>query len=280
MAELHGKVAVVTGGASGIGAATCALLAERGARVVVTDIDDARGEAVAAALGEHGVYLHTDVTREDHIAAAVEAATERFGRLDAMVNNAGRVGAWTYLEDTTVDEWDASFAVLARSAFLGTKHAARVMREQGFGAVVNVSSVAGVRTGFGPHPYGAAKAAVLQMTRSAARELAEFHVRVNAVTPGGVATRIVGHGAGLDGDALDASVAGVRKGLATFQPIPRAGEGADIAGAIAYLVSDDASFVTGQNIVVDGGLTLGKAWPGNYRAEADAVSARSVTDIV
>ncbi|MGW0174308.1 glucose 1-dehydrogenase [Rhodococcus sp. NPDC003322] len=270
MAELHGKVAVVTGGASGIGAATCALLAERGARVVVTDIDDARGAAVAAALGEHGVYLHTDVTREDDIAAAVRAATERFGRLDAMVNNAGRVGAWTYLEDTTVDEWDASFAVLARSAFLGTKHAALVMREQGFGAVVNVSSVAGVRTGFGPHPYGAAKAAVLQMTRSAARELAEFHVRVNAVTPGGVATRIVGHGAGLDGDALDASVAGVRKGLASFQPIPRAGEGEDIAGAIAYLVSDDATFVTGQNIVVDGGLTLGKAWPGNYRAEADA----------
>ncbi|RZL83819.1 MAG: glucose 1-dehydrogenase [Rhodococcus sp. (in: high G+C Gram-positive bacteria)] len=269
MAELHGKVAVVTGGASGIGAATCALLAERGARVVVTDIDDERGEAVAAALGEHGVYLHTDVTSEEDVAAAVRTATERFGRLDAMVNNAGRVGAWTYVADTTVDEWDSSFAVLARSAFLGTKHAARVMREQGFGTVVNVSSVAGVRTGFGPHPYGAAKAAVLQMTRSAARELAEFHVRVNAVTPGGVATRIVGHGAGLDGGALDASVDKVRQGLASFQPIPRAGEGEDIARAIAYLVSDDATFVTGQNIVVDGGLTLGKAWPGNYRAEAD-----------
>lgn len=188
MTELHGKVAVVTGGASGIGAATCALLAERGARVVVTDIDDERGEAVAAALGEHGVYLHTDVTREEDVAAAIRTATERFGRLDAMVNNAGRVGAWTYVADTTVDEWDSSFAMLARSAFLGTKHAAGVMREQGFGAIVNVSSVAGVRTGFGPHPYGAAKAAVLQLTRSAARELAEFRVRVNAVTPGGVAT--------------------------------------------------------------------------------------------
>ncbi|MBC2639472.1 MULTISPECIES: glucose 1-dehydrogenase [unclassified Rhodococcus (in: high G+C Gram-positive bacteria)] len=271
MTELHGKVAVVTGGASGIGAATCALLAERGARVVVTDIDDERGEAVAAALGEHGVYLHTDVTREEDVAAAIRTATERFGRLDAMVNNAGRVGAWTYVADTTVDEWDSSFAMLARSAFLGTKHAAGVMREQGFGAIVNVSSVAGVRTGFGPHPYGAAKAAVLQLTRSAARELAEFRVRVNAVTPGGVATRIVGHGAGLDGDALDASVDKVRQGLASFQPIPRAGEGHDIAGAVTYLVSDDATFVTGQNLVVDGGLTLGKAWPGNYRAEADAV---------
>ncbi|MFW0785235.1 glucose 1-dehydrogenase [Gordonia sp. CPCC 206044] len=272
MTELDGKVAVVTGGASGIGAATCTLLVERGARVVVADIDDARGSAVADRLGRQAVYLHTDVTAEQDIAAAVRAATDRFGRLDAMVNNAGRVGTWTYIADTTADEWDGAFAVLARSAFLGTKHAARTMRAQGFGTVVNVSSVAGVRTGFGPHPYGAAKAAVLQMTRSAARELAEFQVRVNAVTPGGVATRITGHGAGLEGDELDASIDDVRKGLASFQPIPRAGEGVDIAGAIAYLVSDDATFVTGQNIVVDGGLTLGKAWPGNYRAEAAAAS--------
>ncbi|WP_067680059.1 glucose 1-dehydrogenase [Nocardia miyunensis] len=272
MMELNGKVAVVTGGASGIGAATCALLARSRARVVVTDVDDARGEAVAAELGENALYLHADVTREQDFAAAIRTATERFGRLDAMVNNAGRVGAWTYLEDITLEEWDATFAVLARSAFLGTKHAARVMREQGSGAIVNISSVAGLRTGFGPHPYGASKAAILQMTRSAARELAPLGVRVNAVTPGGIATRIQGHGAGLEGEALDASIDNVRQGLRTFQPIPRAGEGADIAGAIAYLVSDAASFVTGQNIVVDGGLTLGKGWPSNYRAEADATA--------
>ncbi|ORL15997.1 glucose 1-dehydrogenase [Prescottella equi] len=277
MTELDGKVAVVTGGASGIGAATCTLLTERGARVVVTDIDDERGKAVATTLGENAFYVHTDVTREEDVMAAVRAATDKFGRLDAMVNNAGRVGAWTFIADTTADEWDASFAVLARSAFLGTKHAARVMREQGFGAIVNVASVAGLRTGFGPHPYGAAKAAVLQMTRSAARELAEFGVRVNAVTPGGVATRITGHGAGLEGEALDASVDEVRRGLASFQPIPRAGEGADIAGAIAYLASDDATFVTGQNIVVDGGLTLGKGWPRNYRLEAAGAATAAAT---
>ncbi len=269
MMELNGRVAVVTGGASGIGAATCALLARHGARVLVTDVDDARGEAVAADLGEHGAYLHTDVTREQDLAAAIRTASERFGRVDAMVNNAGRVGPWTYIEDITFEEWDATFAILARSAFLGTKHAARVMREQGFGTIVNVSSVAALRTGYGPHPYGAAKAAILQMTRSAARELAPHNVRVNAVTPGGVATRIQGHGAGLEGDALDASIDNARQGLRTFQPIPRAGEGDDIAGAIAYLISDAASFVTGQNIVVDGGLTLGKGWPPNYRAEAD-----------
>ncbi|MFT4397626.1 glucose 1-dehydrogenase [Gordonia lacunae] len=274
MNGLDGKVAVVTGAASGIGAATAALLAARGARVVVTDIDDDRAMAVAASLGDRAVHLHADVTREDDVAAAVGAAVTHFGRLDAMINNAGRVGNWTYVADTSAEDWDSAFAVLARSAFFGTKHASRVMRDQGSGTIVNVSSVAGVRTGFGPHPYGAAKAAVLALTRSAARELAEFGIRVNAVTPGGVATRIVGSGAGLDGDDLDASVETVRRGLASFQPVPRAGEGEDIAGAIGYLVSDDASFVTGQNMIVDGGLTLGKAWPRNYRAEADAAARR------
>ncbi len=230
--------------------------------------------AVAGSLGGRAVHLHADVTREDDVAAAVEEAVRHFGRLDAMINNAGRVGRWTHVADTSAEDWDSAFAVLARSAFFGTKHASRVMRDQGSGTIVNVSSVAGLRTGFGPHPYGAAKAAVLALTRSAAHELAEFGVRVNAVTPGGVATRIVGHGAGLDGDALDASVESVRRGLASFQPVPRAGEGEDIAGAISYLVSDDASFVTGQNIIVDGGLTLGKAWPRNYRTEADAAARR------
>jgi NAD(P)-dependent dehydrogenase (short-subunit alcohol dehydrogenase family) len=189
-----------------------------------------------------------------------------------MVNNAGRVGAWTFLEDTSLDEWENGFAMLARSAFLGTKHAARVMRDQGSGSIVNVSSVAGVRTGFGPHPYSAAKAAVLQLTRTAAVELAEYRIRVNALIPGGVATRIVGHGAGLEDDALDRSVDAVRRSLTNFQPIPRAGEPEDLAHAAAYLASDDSTFVTGQSLGVDGGLTLGKKWPSNYREEAKAAS--------
>lgn len=277
MTNLDGKVAVVTGAASGIGAATARAFVERGARVVVADIDDPRGHTVAAGLGDRGAYLHTDVRSEADVEAAVAVAVDRFGRLDCMVNNAGRVGAWTFLEDTSLDEWENGFAMLARSAFLGTKHAARVMRGQGSGSIVNVSSVAGVRTGFGPHPYSAAKAAVLQLTRTAAVELAEYRIRVNALIPGGVATRIVGHGAGLEDDALDHSVDAVRRSLTNFQPIPRAGEPEDLAHAAAYLASDDSTFVTGQSLGVDGGLTLGKKWPSNYQEEAKAASSRIAT---
>ncbi len=274
MEDLKGKVAVVTGAASGIGAATARAFVERGAQVVLADVDDDRGSRVAAELGANAAYQHTDVCREADIAAAVDAAVHRFGRLDCMVNNAGRVGRWTFLEDTPVEEWDAVFTLLARSVFLGIKHAARVMRDQRCGSIVNVASIAAVRTGYGPHPYGAAKAAVLQLTHSAAAELAEYMIRVNALIPGGVATRIAGHGAGLTGAELDRSVDGMRQAFQRFQPIPRAGEGEDLAHAAAFLASDQSSFITGQHIGVDGGVTLGRPWPDRYVDEARAASGR------
>ncbi|MFC5747210.1 glucose 1-dehydrogenase [Actinomadura rugatobispora] len=272
--QLDGKAAVVTGGASGIGAGVCERLVAEGARVVIADVDRERGQVLAGRLGEAAVFRTVDVTVEDDIVAAIDLAVETFGRLDVMVNNAGRVGVWSFLEDTATQAWDDAFALLARSAFIGTKHASRAMRRTGGGSIINTGSVAGIRAGYGPHQYGAAKAALLGLTRSAAVELAPYGITVNTVIPGGVATRIVGHGARLEGEALDASVAAVRESLAGFQPIPRAGEPEDLASAVVFLAGDGARFLTGQEIVVDGGLSAGRPWPEEIQVHARKAAVR------
>lgn len=273
--QLQDKVAVVTGGASGIGAGICAEFVAQGARVVVADVDVQRGTAMADALGEQAVFQRVDVTAEADIIVAIELAVETFGGLDTMVNNAGRVGVWSFLEDTTTEAWDDAFALIARGAFLGIKYAAKVMRQNGGGSIINTGSVAGIRSGYGPHQYGAAKAALLGLAHSAAVELAPYDITVNTVIPGGVATRIVGHGARLEGAALDASVDAVRESLADFQPIPRAGEPEDLAAAVVFLAGPGARFLTGQEIVVDGGLSLGRAWPEEILKHARRVAARN-----
>ncbi|MGI5328566.1 glucose 1-dehydrogenase [Actinomadura nitritigenes] len=265
---LDGKTALVTGGASGIGAGICRRFVAEGARVVIGDVDEPRGRALAAELGERAEFRRLDVMREDDIESAVAEAASRTGRLDCMVSNAGRMGKWRFVQDVAADEWDEAFHLLCRAVFLGIKHAAPVMCRAGGGSIVNTGSIAGIRAGYGPHPYGAAKAAVMQLTRSSAVELAPHGVRVNTIIPGGVATRIVGHGARLEGRALDDSVERVRESLRDFQPIPRSGEPADLAAAAAFLASDAAGFITGQELVVDGGLSLGRAWPEDIRTHA------------
>jgi len=276
--HLDGKVAVVTGGASGIGAAICSLFVAEGAQVVVADVDDDRGRQLADNLGEGARYVHADVTREEDIAGAVRCASGDFGRLDVMINNAGRVGVWRFLDDISVDEWDAAFALLCRSAFLGIKHASRVMRGQHGGSIISTGSVAGLLAGYGPHPYGAAKAALRGLTRSAAVELAPFDVRVNALIPGAVATRIVGHGAGLSGTALEDSIDAVRESIRDLQPMPRSGEPEDLASAALFLASDASNFLTGQEIVVDGGMTAGRAWPDEVARHARKTAGSVTTE--
>lgn len=261
MIQLGGAAAVITGGASGIGAATARRFVELGASIVIADVDDQRGEQLASALGPAAAFRHTDVCFEEHIASAVDHAVERFGRLDCMFNNAGRVGGWDRLDELAVDEWDAMFGVLTRSVFLGTKHAARVMKPAGHGSIVNTASIAALQSGFGPHPYSAAKAAVLQFTRTAAVELAADGIRVNAVIPGGIATRITGHADGLEGESLDRSVDRMRRGLAGFQPWPRAGEPEDVASVVAFLASNASEFITGEAVRVDGGALAGRPMP-------------------
>ena len=249
--RLNGRAAVVTGGASGMGRATVLRFLSEGARVVIVDANEQTGaETVELARGQgHGDsvrFQRADVSSEDDVEAAIQRALADFGRVDVVFNNAGIGGAIGPITETSVEDWDFTLAVLLRSVFLGIKHGARAMKEQGVsGSIINTASVAGLSGGAGPHAYSAAKAGVINLTRSAANELGADRIRVNAICPGGILTPLVHRG------FPDAA----RGHLDTLQPWPRAGEGEDIAGAALFLASDDSEFITGEALVVDGGLT-------------------------
>lgn len=256
MGKLEGRATVITGGASGIGAATARLFVEEGARVVICDIQDAKGQDLADELGERAVYQHADVRQEADVEGVVQRAVKDCGRLDCMFNNAGIGGATGPLEAIPVEEYDLTMNTLLRGVFLGIKHAAPVMKRQGQGSIISTSSVAGLRAGHSPHLYAAAKAAMIQLTRSVAMEMGESGVRVNCICPGGIATPLLLNALGLNEDAMEV----LKQGLAQMQPIRRSGLPEDIAQAALWLASDDASFVNGHALVVDGGLTGGTLW--------------------
>lgn len=256
MGRLDGKVAVITGGASGIGAGTVRLFVAEGARVVIADVQGDLGDALAAELRGDAVYQHTDVSQEDAVRSAIGRAVSEFGRLDCVFNNAGILGTVGPIEEIPIEEYNRTMDVLLRSVFLGIKHAARVMKEQRSGSVISTSSVAGIIAGDGPHIYSVAKAAIIQLTKSAALELGPYQVRVNAICPGGIVTPLVTGGVPGTPQMEEAAKAA----LAQFQPIPRAGVPDDIAQAALWLASDDSTFVSGHALVVDGALTAGTPW--------------------
>lgn len=181
MAELEGKVAVITGGASGIGAATVRLFVKEGARVVVADMQRERGEALAEELGTAATFVSCEVRQEDQVKMAIDTAVGRWGRLDCIFNNAGFGGALGPIEEIPVDEFDLTFDVLVRGVFLGVKHAVPIMRKQGGGSIINTGSIAGVTAGRGPIIYSAAKAAVIHLSKAAAMQLGPDSIRVNCV---------------------------------------------------------------------------------------------------
>lgn len=260
MAKLDGKVAVITGGASGIGEATVRLFVEEGARVVIADIQDSKGNTLADGVGSGAVYQHTDVSQEGEVQRAVDRAVDEYGRLDCMFNNAGFGGTVGPIEDTPIDEYDATMDVLLRGVFLGIKYAAPIMKKQGSGSIISTASVAGLLAGYGPHTYSAAKAAVIHLTRSVSMELGESGVRVNCICPGAIATPIFkGLLGGVDVDEVQV-VEAVKPMLAQLVPLKRSGLPVDIAKAALWLASDDSSFVNGQALVVDGGLVGGRLW--------------------
>ena len=258
MGKLDGKVAVITGGASGMGEATVRRFVDEGARVVIADIQDAKGERIADTLAGAAVYQRTNVASEDDVKASIQRALDEYGRLDCMFNNAGLGGVSGQIEQIPVEEYDFTMNVLLRGVFLGMKHAAPVMKRQGAGSIISTASVAGLSGGRGPHIYSAAKAAIINLTKSVALELGESNVRVNCICPGAIATPLLARAIGDSDDAVDQ----LKVALAGIQPIPRSGEGSDIAAAALWLASDDSTFVTGHALVVDGGLTSGPGWQG------------------
>ncbi|HTO55953.1 MAG TPA: glucose 1-dehydrogenase [Myxococcota bacterium] len=257
MGSLDGRVAIVTGGASGIGARTVRLFAEQGARVVIGDMQEEAGRAVAAELGKSGVFQRTEVSREDDVRALVGRAEKEWGRLDCIFNNAGFGGALGPVAETPVEEFDITFAVLVRGVFLGMKHAAPLLVKQG-GTIINTASVAGMVAGYSPHAYAAAKAAVIQLTKSVALELAPHNVRVNCICPGFIATPLALNTVGRQATARDLERA--QATMTGAQPIQRPGDPDDIAQMALFLASDHSTFVTGQAMVVDGGFVSGRPW--------------------
>jgi NAD(P)-dependent dehydrogenase (short-subunit alcohol dehydrogenase family) len=261
MTRLEGKVCIITGATSGIGRRTAEVFVAEGARVVIAGRREAEGEAVAAALGGACDFLRTDVTDEAQVRALVEFAVAKHGRVDCLFNNAGGPAPPGGIESIPADGFDAAIATLLRSVLFGMKHVAPVMLRQRSGSIINNGSVAGQRAGLSSSlVYSAAKAAVIHLTRCVAMQLGEQCVRVNSISPGGIATGMFGKVAGLPAEQAERTADTARAALAAMQPIPRAGLPDDVAQAAVFLASDASAFVNGHDLVVDGGLIGGQRW--------------------
>jgi len=254
--RLEGKVAAITGAASGIGAATARRFVEEGARVVIGDIQLDEGEALADELGAAASFIECDVTSEEHVAGLVDHAAAEFGQLDIIMNNAGIVGARGPIAEISVDQYEATMNVLLRGTFLGMKHAARVMVPRETGSIISLASTAGVQGGLGPHVYAAAKHAVVGLTKNVGAELCRSGIRVNCIAPGSTATPMVAKAHLDDHQAVD----DVIERLGELSPIKgRPALAVDVANVALFLASDDAGNVNGHCLAVDGGLTTGSS---------------------
>jgi NAD(P)-dependent dehydrogenase (short-subunit alcohol dehydrogenase family) len=255
MNQLAGKVAIVTGGASGLGYATVAKFVAEGADVVIADVDREGGEQLAARCGTHARFRHVDVTDADQMCQLVSFAVQEFGGLNIMVNNAGIASRMhkSFLDDDLAD-FDRVMAVNLKGVMLGTREAARNMATAGGGSIINVSSVGGIQPGGGVMTYRASKAAVLHFSKCAAIELDEFCIRVNCVAPGGIPTPILASSLSTTSqEARDKFVKATRAAMRRNRPLNRDGEPDDVAEAVLYFASDRSAFVTGTVLPVDGG---------------------------
>jgi NAD(P)-dependent dehydrogenase (short-subunit alcohol dehydrogenase family) len=254
-ANLNGKAVIVTGGGSGIGKGIVKALVAEGAKVGLADIARDAGAALADELGgpQNCLFVPTDVYKEADIKTLVERTAAHFGRLDGLVNSAAARSTLGPIEDISVEDYHKTMNLYLTASFVGMKHAVPVFKKQGSGAIVNISSLAGLAGIGGVIVYATAKHGIIGLTRAAADQLAPFNIRVNAVAPGWIMTPAhYGSYADVPVENRDAAM---RKQFAKKQPLPRAGEPADIAASVLHLLSDNARFVTGQVLVVDGGLS-------------------------
>ena len=261
MGRLDGKVAVITGATSGIGLRTAEMFVAEGAKVVIAGRRASEGEQLAKRLGPACVFRRTDVTVEGDMSALIGQAVDKFGRIDCLFNNAGGPAQTGGIEGLDAERFDAAIATLLRSVMLGMKHVAPHMRRQGSGSIINNGSIAGSVAGYSSSlVYGAAKAAVIHLTKCVAMELGEANIRVNSISPGIIATGIFGKALGLSVEAAEKTPEIMREVTKTAQPVPRAGLPEDIAHAAVFLASDESGFINGHDLVIDGAITGGRNW--------------------
>ena len=261
MGRLNGKVAVITGATSGIGLRTAEIFVDEGAKIVIAGRRVPEGEALAKKLGPNCVFRQTDVTEEEQMRALIALAVEKFGKIDCLFNNAGGPAQTGGIEGLEVARFDAAMATLLRSVMLGMKHAAPHMKKQGSGSIINNGSIAGKLAGYSTSlVYGTAKAAVIHLTRCVAMELGESGIRVNSISPGVIATGIFAKALGLSVAAAEKTPQIMGELYKSAQPIPRAGLPEDVAQAAVFLASDESSFISGHDLVIDGAMTGGRNW--------------------
>ena len=264
MKTLEGKVAVITGSTSGIGARTAELFVAEGARVVIAGRREEKGRQMARELGDAASFIRTDVTSERDVEAMIAHAVQTFGRLDCLINNAGIGSGYQDIAKVDLQRFDATIAVHVRGPLAAMKYAVPVMTSQGNGSIINVASVNGVRAGLGGHYYSAAKAALIHLTRCVAVEVGEKGIRLNTISPGPIATGAFRKGGGTNPDEADNSIEIAKRAIADvilprYQPLQRVGTMDDIAQAALFLASDASRFVSGVDLLVDGGMSAG--WP-------------------
>jgi NAD(P)-dependent dehydrogenase (short-subunit alcohol dehydrogenase family) len=260
-AKLAGKVAVITGGTSGIGLGSVELFVVEGARVVVGDIQDDLGAALQSRYPEEVVYVHADVTDDAQVGTLVQAAVQRFGKLDVMFNNAGAGGDFSPLIDLSPAGLDKTLALLTRSVVSGHQHAARQFRKQGSGGtIISTASAASFQGGWSAAAYTIAKHAVIGVVRQATAELSPLGIRSNAICPGVIMTPIIASALGVSKARADEFIQFLAKRVAKVHPLGRVGFPRDVAEAAVFLASDSSEFITGVALPVDGGasaVTLG-----------------------